>query len=64
MKIDGIGPFLQPEPKDKKPEKTQKPAACERDMVEIRNQDEKFLKPGYDKNVARPGANATRQSAA
>ena len=51
MKIEGLGPLFQPDTKEKKPEKTQKPHNEVPDKVEINAQGEKIAKPGYSRDV-------------
>jgi hypothetical protein len=51
MRIDGMGPIGQPEPKDKKNDKTPKTANTPLDKVDIKSSDNKANDAGYGESL-------------
>jgi len=51
MRIDGLGPIGQPEPKDKKPGKPLKPADTQLDKVDIKQPENKISEAGYGQTL-------------
>jgi hypothetical protein len=51
MRIDGLGPVGQPEPKDKKNEKTPRPIEKPLDKVDINQQEGMIGKAGYGESL-------------
>lgn len=51
MRIEGLGPIGQPEPKDKKSEKAVKPSNTPLDKVDIKQQDNKIGQAGYGESL-------------
>jgi hypothetical protein len=51
MRIEGLGPVGQPEPKDKKTDKSPKPANTTQDKVDLTSAEEKINGTGYGDNL-------------
>jgi len=61
MRIEGLGPLQQPDPKEKKPEKNQKQQNASPDRVEIAKRGTKAANAGYEVKRPRPTeSNRTR----